>query len=278
VIYRQRGPFLNLFLTLVLLVGGLAGGCGKQEAKVPQQDTAAAGDSSVAEEAAAAHILITYLGCKACPPGITRNRTEAEDLARRIAHLARQRGANFEELVRKYSEDPAAKATGGYLGIFRHGDMELPFDIAVFNMKVGQVGTVVETDYGFHIIERLPVQRAWAHHILFTWEGAPHAPSGITRTKAQAEALAREVQIQAAAAGADFCELARKYSDDSGNRTLCGDLGIIEPGVLPRPFEVALFRLRPGQVSDVVETEYGYHIIWRQELPKGPEPQEQQGG
>ncbi len=60
--------------------------------------------------------------------------------------------------------------------------------------------------------------------------------------------------------GQDFASLARTYSDDpSGAKG--GDLGYIRPGQTLKPFEEALFSLKPGEVSDVVETSLGYHVI-----------------
>ncbi|MCE1163990.1 MAG: peptidylprolyl isomerase [Bacteroidetes bacterium] len=62
-------------------------------------------------------------------------------------------------------------------------------------------------------------------------------------------------------AGADFSELAKRNSDDKGSAINGGDLGFAKKGVFVKEFEEALFTLNVGEVSDVVETEYGYHII-----------------
>ncbi len=62
--------------------------------------------------------------------------------------------------------------------------------------------------------------------------------------------------------GADFATMARRFSDDPGSRDSGGALGFFRRGMMVRPFEEAAFALRPGVVSPVVVTEFGYHLIW----------------
>jgi peptidyl-prolyl cis-trans isomerase SurA len=61
--------------------------------------------------------------------------------------------------------------------------------------------------------------------------------------------------------GADFSELAKRYSDDSASAVIGGDLGRVKKGVFVKEFEDAAFLLKPGEISDIVETQFGYHII-----------------
>ncbi|MHB8079124.1 MAG: peptidylprolyl isomerase [Candidatus Krumholzibacteriia bacterium] len=233
-------------------------------ARAAAREETARSDTLGGREAAAAQILIKYRGCLGAGPGVTRTRDEAEDLARRLAFLATEPGGDFAELARRWSDDPAAARTGGYLGVVAHGDLDIGFETILFGLRPGEVGDVLETDNGWHVIKRLPVRRVHAHHILIAWRGAELATSAVTRTQAQAQALAAEVRLQAVAPRADLCRLARRFSDDAGNATECGDLGVLSPGSLPPPLDEALFRLRPGQVSDVLESPYGFHILWRE--------------
>ncbi len=66
--------------------------------------------------------------------------------------------------------------------------------------------------------------------------------------------------------GADFHQLAARVSDDPGSKPNGGRLGLVPRGIMVRPFEDAAFALQPGQISNLVETAYGYHIIWRPAL------------
>lgn len=61
--------------------------------------------------------------------------------------------------------------------------------------------------------------------------------------------------------GSDFGELAKKYSQDPGSGKNGGDLGWVETGQMVKPFEEALFAMKKGDVSDVVKTQFGYHLI-----------------
>jgi parvulin-like peptidyl-prolyl isomerase len=62
-------------------------------------------------------------------------------------------------------------------------------------------------------------------------------------------------------AGEDFAELAKEYSDDIASGLNGGDLGLVKRGIMVKPFEDAAFSLEVGQVSNLVQTVYGYHIL-----------------
>ena len=93
-----------------------------------------------------------------------------------------------------------------------------------------------------------------ARHILIS------LPAGASdKEKAAAKAKALDV-LKQAQSGSDFIKLAAKYSDDTSNKLQGGDLGTFGRGQMVKPFEDAVFAMKPGQIS-MVETHFGYHIV-----------------
>jgi peptidyl-prolyl cis-trans isomerase SurA len=83
-------------------------------------------------------------------------------------------------------------------------------------------------------------------------------PSDSAKAAARAEADRALAELRA---GADFAVVARRYSDDAATRDEGGDLGWFRRGQMVRAFEEAAFALRPGELSGIVETPFGYHIL-----------------
>ncbi len=107
-----------------------------------------------------------------------------------------------------------------------------------------------------------PPEAVAAQHVLITYRGAKNAPRGVTRSKAKAKQLAEEVAKQASS-GADFSALVKEYSEDPGTKDRLGSVGKFTPDKMVKPFSDAAFKLKVGEVSGVVETEFGYHVIKR---------------
>ncbi|MGD9497180.1 MAG: tetratricopeptide repeat protein [Armatimonadota bacterium] len=114
-------------------------------------------------------------------------------------------------------------------------------------------------------------------------EEEPEAPAEPTMTPEQAEQRARELLTdfkRQIAEGADFAALAREHSHDRGSAAQGGDLGWFGPGQMAPEFEAAAFALQPGQISDIVKTQFGLHLIKvedrRLELPEDFEAKKEQ--
>jgi peptidyl-prolyl cis-trans isomerase C len=98
-------------------------------------------------------------------------------------------------------------------------------------------------------------ERVRASHILIRT-----AENADVKTKTEARAKADDV-LKQVRAGKDFAELAKHFSQDPGSAANGGDLGYFAQGQMVGPFEQAAFTLKPGAVSEVVETPFGFHII-----------------
>jgi hypothetical protein len=147
---------------------GVAAACGKTEP--PPQPAASAApsvavsapaapmptpklDEAVPESIAVQHVLIAYRGAKGASKTVKRSKAEAKKLAEQVLTEARG-GADFSDLAARYSDDPGAKASRGNLGKRKRDAFVPAFADAAFRLKEGEVSDVVETEFGFHIIQR----------------------------------------------------------------------------------------------------------------------------
>jgi hypothetical protein len=103
-----------------------------------------------------------------------------------------------------------------------------------------------------------------ARHVLIQWMGAEHASTSVVRSKEQAYKLAVEVHRRAIA-HEDFARLAVEYSDEPNAAQRGGSLGRFGHGTMVHEFEDVAFKLDVGQISDVIESPFGFHVIQRTE-------------
>jgi len=118
-------------------------------------------------------------------------------------------------------------------------------------LKVAVPATDVQRYYNDNLQQYQTPEQLRASHILLKTEGKDEAV-----VRKQAEAILQQVK-----SGADFAELARKVSEDEGSKANGGDLDYFGRGRMVPEFETAAFALQPGQVSDVVKSQFGLHII-----------------
>ncbi|MFQ5692964.1 MAG: peptidylprolyl isomerase, partial [Nitrospinota bacterium] len=124
----------------------------------------------------------------------------------------------------------------------------------------------VRAYYDANLSEFMPPERLRARHILFL------APVNASDEVETARRKAAEAVLAKIRAGADFGEMAKRYSQDP-SAARGGDLGVIRRGEVLPNFERVLFAMKPGEVSEVVRTRAGFHIIQLIErLPRKPKP------
>jgi peptidyl-prolyl cis-trans isomerase SurA len=174
--------------------------------------------------------------------------------------LAKLRGgASFAQVAAGYSDAQDA-LKGGELG-WRPADRLPPmFADALLKMKPGDVSDVLRSPSGFHIIKLLDRRNKDAA-VVVTQTHARHILIKTSELVSENEAKSRLQEIkQRIDKGADFAEEARLHSDD-GSASQGGDLGWLSPGETVPEFESAMDALKVGQVSGLVQTGFGWHLI-----------------
>ena len=102
---------------------------------------------------AARHILIQYMGSTRAEGSVVRTREQARAVAEDVARRLRG-GADFSRMAMEFSDEPGAAQRGGALGRFGKGAMDKKFEAAAFGLRVNEISDIVETPFGFHIIQR----------------------------------------------------------------------------------------------------------------------------
>jgi peptidyl-prolyl cis-trans isomerase D len=127
----------------------------------------------------------------------------------------------------------------------------LLIDVDAMRAKVTVPPADVDRAYNDNIEQYTTPEQVRASHILFRTEGKDDAA-----VKAKAEDVLKQAK-----SGADFAELARKYSEDEASAKNGGDLDFFARGKMVPEFDQVVFSMMPGQISDLVKTQFGYHII-----------------
>jgi peptidyl-prolyl cis-trans isomerase SurA len=198
----------------------------------------------------------------ATPEQIAARRQRAEDIARQLST-----GADFAKTAATYS-DASDALNGGDLGWRSEDRIPELFLNAIAKLKQGEVSPVVKSANGFHILKLAGKRNASI--MKSTAPGAPsiqqtHARHILIKTNqivsaADARRKLTELKERLDNKAAKFEDLAKVFSNDlSASRG--GDLGWIYPGDTVPEFERAMDALKPGEVSEPIESPFGYHLI-----------------
>lgn len=169
-------------------------------------------------------------------------------------------GFESKDFTSKVNKDPAAvKAyfdkNRAQFRIPEKRNIELVTGTTADFVQSAQVSDAqLQQQYQENIDSYRTPERVKVRHILIKTEGKPKEDA--PKLKAKAEDILKQLQH-----GANFADLAKKDSEDPGSAEKGGELGWIVRGQTVPSFEKAAFSLKPGQLSGVIETEYGFHII-----------------
>ena len=208
---------------------------------------------NVETEIRLAHILI------ATPDAASPEEIEQ---ARLVADKAREdlkKGQDFAQMAASISDGQQA-LEGGDLGWRKLEQIPVLFAEYITDMKPGDISELIQSPSGFHIIklvdirssDKLIVQQTQARHILIRTDELTTAD--IARTKLEQLKLRID-------GGDDFAALAKAHSGDSVSAIAGGDLGWVNPGDLVPQFETVMNALKPGEISEPFETDFGWHIV-----------------
>lgn len=200
------------------------------------------------------HILFKTVG--QTDAEVTETKNKAEDVLKQA-----RKGAKFEELAKKYSEDPGSKDKGGDLGWIRQGQTVPEFEKEAFSLAPGQISDLVRTQYGFHIIKVLEKQTA---HTKPFDEVKDSLRTQAMLNQAEKQATDTVDQISRAirqSSRIPLDDLAKQYHLTLGEtRPVSASDPLLE---LANSQEVKdeIFRLRPGELSMPVRTDRGYVVL-----------------
>lgn len=200
-----------------------------------------------------AHILVAVPEA-ATPEQVERARGRLQTILDELAQ-----GKDFGDVAAAYSDGQQA-LEGGDLGWRKLAELPTLFEGVVSRLKPNQTSEVMRGANGFHLVKLLEVRgeptqmidETRAQHILLQ----PNELRDEEQIKAQLRALRERILN-----GDDFATLAKAHSEDKGSVSQGGSLGWVKPGETVPQFEQAMNALQIGEISEPVESRFGWHVI-----------------
>tara|TARA_B100001989_G_scaffold5974_1_gene4017 strand:- start:181 stop:1476 length:1296 start_codon:yes stop_codon:yes gene_type:complete len=187
---------------------------------------------------------------------------EAMDIRNKIVN-----GLSFDEAAKLYSADPGSKDQGGNLGYVPRGTFVKEFDRVVFTIEKNVLTEPIKTKYGHHLIEVLERtgEKVLARHILIRTKTTDldkkNTYDAISNIKNNINSFD------------DFYQAAADFSDDKTSNTNGGFLGMIDLEYYQVPeLKKEISSIEIQTISNPIETDFGYHLIWVDEIKEGGIP------
>lgn len=176
---------------------------------------------------------------------------------------ARRTNADFASLVELYSEDATTKDAGGDMGFVSKDVFPTIHEWAAANSVNTVSRTVIESASGLNVLKKLEERDAGkevsASHLLICYKGAAGCTSELSKEAAQEKIneLKEQATIQ------NFTSLVKEHSTEPGAAERGGDLGTFKKGTMVEAFENAVWDAPVNSIVGPVETEFGFHLIYK---------------
>ncbi len=206
------------------------------------------------------HILIEV---KSSEESIKNSFDKAKDIKNKI--LSGE--ISFDDAAKTYSADPGSKEQGGNLGYVPRGTFVKEFDKVVFTVEKNIITEPVKTQYGHHLIEVLERtgEKVLARHILIRTETTDLDKK---KTYDTINNIKNNINNYD-----DFYKAAANFSDDKTSNTSGGFLGMIDLEYYQVPeLKKEISTIKTKTISNPIETDFGYHLIWVDEIQEGGPP------
>lgn len=190
-----------------------------------------------------------------------QDKSKAEQTAQKIIKQAKA-GNAFQKIVQTSPKSDAVSGTD--LGWRPLNAMPEIFAKTIQGMQAGEISKPIAAPNGIHIIKLVAVHSEGAQPM-----ANDSVLTHVRHILIKATALANDAQMRARLVeirddllrGGDFVKLASEYSQDPGSATKGGDLDWVQAGTLDPQFEAAMNQLKPGQISEPVKSQFGWHLI-----------------
>ena len=199
------------------------------------------------------HILISV------PEAASPEQVQAAEEQLAIVQKLLEDGGEFAEVAAGYSDGQNA-LEGGELGWRKQGELPSLFANVVPTLAEGEVSDVLRSGSGFHLVRVAEKKSEQTHLVKQTL--ASHILIKTNEVVTDEEAESRLLQLRERLVnGESFTELARAHSEDTGSAIEGGSLGWTSPGVMVPEFEEKMNALAEGELSDVFQSRFGWHLI-----------------
>jgi peptidyl-prolyl cis-trans isomerase SurA len=181
---------------------------------------------------------------------------EAYNKILRIQQMLEE-GQDFTTLAPRHSEDPSVASNKGDLGWVSRGDLVKEFEEVAFALKEGEISDIVQTQFGFHLIQLVERQGEKIHvrHILIQLQP-------IKEDEQRVISRLQEIRQRILSGNAAFEDMALQNSGDPNVANDKGHLGLFAVNAFQiKGFEEAVKKMSVGEISEPFRTEFGYHIL-----------------